>query len=197
MRGKKRYLLGHDLPDHEKIWRGTTAVTANADGGMEFWVPKGANRFHFTGGARFVHGGAMPQEIVVPVITVRELEGKTAEITKVRYVPVHVLGGPHKITTNRHRFQLIQTEAVSARVKPLTLQIGIYEGDQPVTNIETITFDSDSNDINERKKWVSLSLQGREYDKKTPYQLILRNAETGIEEQRIDVTIDLAIINDF
>ena len=197
VRGKKRYLLGHDLPDHEKVWRGSTAVTANADGGMEFWVPKGANRFHFTGGARFVHGGAMPQEIVVPVIAVRELEGKTAEITRVKFVPVHVLGGPHKITTNRHRFQLIQTEAVSERVKPLTLQIGIYEGDRPVTNIETITFDGDSNDMNERTKWVSLSLQGREYDKKTPYQLILRNAETGIEEQRTDVTIDLAIINDF
>ena len=40
---------------------------------MEFWIPKGANRFHFTGGARFVHGGAMLQEIVVPVITVRHI----------------------------------------------------------------------------------------------------------------------------
>ena len=33
-------------------------------------VPKGASRFHFAGGARFVHGSAMPQEVVVPVITV-------------------------------------------------------------------------------------------------------------------------------
>ena len=70
----------------------------------------------------------MLQEIVVPVITVRELEGKSAEKTKVKHVPVHVLGSSHKITTNRHRFQLIQTEAVSERVKSLTVQIGIYEG---------------------------------------------------------------------
>jgi hypothetical protein len=36
-----------------------------------FWIPKGANRFHFVGGSRFVHGGIMPQEIVVPVLTVK------------------------------------------------------------------------------------------------------------------------------
>ena len=43
---------------------------------MQFWVPKGNNRFHFTGGARFVHGGAMLQEIVVPVIQVKHLKDK-------------------------------------------------------------------------------------------------------------------------
>ena len=51
---KKRYLLGYDLPRHEQVWRGDTTVTAEAAGGMQFWVPKGNNRFHFTGGARFL-----------------------------------------------------------------------------------------------------------------------------------------------
>lgn len=71
VKAKKRYLLGHALPDNDKVWHGRTEVTAGVEGGMEFWVPKGANRFHFTGGARFIHGGAMPQEIVVPVIPAR------------------------------------------------------------------------------------------------------------------------------
>ena len=61
---KKRYLIGHDLPEAHQTWHGTTLVTAVAEGGMEFWIPKGASRFHFTGGARFIHGGAMLQEIV-------------------------------------------------------------------------------------------------------------------------------------
>ncbi len=67
VKAKKRYLLGHKLPDQDGVWHGSTATTADAEGGMEFWIPRGANRFHFTGGARFVHGGAMLQEIVVPV----------------------------------------------------------------------------------------------------------------------------------
>ena len=38
---KKRYLLGYDLPDHEQAWRGDTAMTAEAEGGLQFWVPQG------------------------------------------------------------------------------------------------------------------------------------------------------------
>jgi uncharacterized protein (TIGR02687 family) len=73
---KKRYLVGYDLPESESAWHGSTMATAIAEGGMEFWVPKGTNRFHFTGGARFIHGGAMLQEIVVPIVTVRHKKDK-------------------------------------------------------------------------------------------------------------------------
>ncbi len=65
---KKRYVIGPDLYDCDVAWRGQLSATAKADGGMQFWIPRGANLFHFVGGARFVHGGAMPQEIVVPVV---------------------------------------------------------------------------------------------------------------------------------
>jgi uncharacterized protein (TIGR02687 family) len=195
---KKRYLLGRNLPEDDKAFRGSTATTAGAAGDMEFWVPKGANRFHFVGGSRFVHGGAMPQEIAVPVIRVLHVKdaGKAAK-TKTRTVGVSVLGSNFKITTNRHRFQLIQTESVGERVKPVTLKVGIYDGDDPVTNVETVTFDSTSPDMNQWKKTLSLTLEGRRFDSKRVYQLILRDAETGVEEARFDVTIDLAFGNDF
>ena len=189
---KKRYLIGHQLPDHEAAWHGKTSVTAGANGDMEFWIPRSANRFHFVGGARFVHGGAMLQEIVVPVITVKEVVGKAAKETKIKTVAVHVLGASHKITTTRHRFELIQTEPVSDRVKPVTLKVAVYEGDDPVTNIEAVTFDSSSDKMGERKMWVHLVLQDRQYDKKTAYRLVLRDAESGIEQQSVTVTIDRA-----
>ena len=197
VKAKKRYLLGHDLPDQEAVWHGSTQNTAGATGNMQFWLPKGCNRFHFIGGARFFHGGAMPQEFIVPLVKVQQLKGKSAEKTKIKTVPVHVLGSHHKITTNRHRFQLIQTETVSDRTKPVTLQVALYEGDTIISSIETVTFDSQSTDMNERSQWLSLSLQGKEYSNKKLYHLILRNAETGIEEQRIEVIIDLAFSNDF
>jgi uncharacterized protein (TIGR02687 family) len=195
---KKRYLLGRNLPENDKAYHGSTATTAGAGGDMEFWVPKGANRFHFVGGSRFVHGGAMPQEVAVPVIRVRHVkEGGKAAKTKTRTVGVSVLGSNFKVTTNRHRFQLIQTEPVGERVKPVTLKVGIYDGDDPVTNVETVTFDSTSPDMNQWKKTVSLTLEGRHFDSKKVFHLILRDAETGVEEARIDLTIDLAFINDF
>ena len=68
---KKRYLLGPNLPNNEAAWRGKLSVTSGVDGEMDFWIPKGANLFHFVGGARFVHGGGdAAKEIVVPVVGV-------------------------------------------------------------------------------------------------------------------------------
>jgi uncharacterized protein (TIGR02687 family) len=194
---KKRYLLGHRLPDHESAWHGSTRITAQAEGEMEFWIPKGVNRFHFTGGARFVHGGAMPQEIVVPVLEVRALRGNAAQSTKGRQVAVHVLGSNHRITTAKHRFELLQTEAVSDRVKPISLKVAIYDGDEVVTNIEKVTFDSASDIMTDRQKWVTLVLLDRAYDKRKPYRLVLREAETGIEQAYAEVTIDRAFTEDF
>ncbi len=194
---KKRYLLGPNLPNHDAAWHGKLSVTAGADGDMEFWIPKGANLFHFVGGARFVHGGAMPQEIVVPVVTVKHVRGKSAQDTKTKLVTVQVLGSNHRITTGQHRFQMIQMEAVSDRVKPITLRVAVYEGEEPVTDIQTVKFESSSGNLDERKKWVSLVLKERQYNKKTPYRLVLRDAETGIEQQSVEVIIDRAFTDDF
>ncbi len=137
------------------------------------------------------------QEIVVPVITVRHVKGKSATGTKTKPVSVHVLGRSHKITAPRHRFELLQMEPVSERVKPITLKVAVFEGDEPVTDVETVTFESTSGNMDERKKWVHLVLQDRQYDKNTKCRLVLRDAETGIEQSSVDVTIDRAIADDF
>ena len=194
---KKRYLIGPKLPECENAWHGKVSATSGVIDGMEFWIPKGANVFHFVGGARFVHGGAMPQEVVVPIVTVKHVRGKGAQETKTKPVTVQVLGMNHRITTGQHRFQLIQTEAVSDRLKPITLRVAVYDGEEAVTDIQTVKFESSSGNLDERKKWVSLALKDRQYNKKTPCRLVLRDADTGIEQQSVEVIIDKAFSNDF
>ncbi len=194
---KKRYLLGTDLPGHPSVWRGTTLDTAGAEGGMGFWIPKGTNRFHFVGGARFVHGGAMLQEVMIPVITVNEIEGKSKAQTQTREVSVVVAGQKHKVTTSLYRFQLIQTEAVSDRVKPVTLKIAIYDGEDPVTGVAKETFKSTSDSMVDRTRYVPLTLQARAFDSSKTYHLRLIDEETGIEKSRYDVIIDKAFHDDF
>jgi uncharacterized protein (TIGR02687 family) len=194
---KKRYLLGPNLPNNEAAWRGNLRVASGVEGDMQFWIPKGTNLFHFVGGARFVHGGAMPQEIVVPVVTVKHIRGKSALETKIKPVTVQVLGSNHRITTAFCRFQLIQMEAVSDRVKAVTLKVAVYEGEDPVTDIQTLKFDSSSGNLDERKKWVNLVLKERQYNKQTHYRLVLRDVESGIEQLSVQVTIDRAFTNDF
>ncbi len=194
----KRFIIGRDLGSApQEVHQGTTQNTAGTNNSMEFWLPRSTNRFHFVGGAKFVHGGAMPQEVVVPLITVKQLRGESAAKSKVEKVSVQLLGTKHRITTPAHRFELIQTDAVSERRLPLTLRIAVYEGSQAVTSIETLVFDSTSDVIGERQKTVRLKLQSGEFDKAKPYRLVLRDAETDTEVQSVPVIIDRSFDDDF
>lgn len=194
---KKRYVIGRQLGATSEAHHGSIQLTAGAEGGMEFWVPRAANRFHFAGGARYVHGGAMPQEILVPLITASQLRGKKAEKSKVESVSVHVLGNKHKITTPSYRFEFIQTEAVSERRTAIKLRAAVYDGATPVTSVETITFDSTSDSIAERTKSVRLELRSGTYDKSKPYRLVLREFENEAEVLAVPVVIDRSFDDDF
>lgn len=195
---KKRYLLGRALPDYSEAWHGRTSVTARTSDDVEFWIPKGASRFHFTGGAKFIHGGALPQEIVVPILTVKQVKNEDKlEKTKIRQVSVQVLGTRHKVTSQKHRFHLIQTEAISDRVKAITVKVGIYSGTELISSLETITFDSASDKIEERQKEVFLTLKGQQFDKNQTYHFIIIEADTLIEIQKIEITIDRMIADEF
>ena len=195
----KRFMVGRTLPEVNDSYSGKLSVTAgvNVNSDMSFVLPKGLSLFYFTGGARFVHGGMSLQETVVPVVVAGRVRGRKAETTKERKVSVQVLGTNHRITTSSHRFQLLQTDAVSERVKQMTLKVAVFDGDKAVTNIESVTFDSNSDNMGDRTKWVTLTLQNIEYNKDKVYYLILRDSEDKIEKQRIEVKIDRAFTNDF
>ena len=139
----------------------------------------------------------MPQEVVVPLVTVTHLRGKWKEGSRSEKVSVQVLGTNHKITTPKYRFEVIQTVAVGERRKPITLRAAVYDGAQPVTSVETITFDSTSDSIEERKKSIRFELRTGKYDKTTPYRLVLRDVENDAEVQSVPVIIDRSFDDDF
>ncbi|WP_417547016.1 BREX-1 system phosphatase PglZ type A [Marinobacter segnicrescens] len=197
LKSKKRYVIGHDLPDAKDAWSGSTRNTASTASDTRFWIPKGANRFHFVGGARFVHGGAMPQEIVVPVLTVKQLRGEKAESRSKRKVEVISPKPTLKMVNNIQRFDLMQTEAVSDQVLPVTIAVAIYEGTEKVSSEEVVTFDSASDSMTERVKQVRLSLSGKDFDRKRDYFLILKDKDLNTEIERYRVVIDLAFTDDF
>lgn len=196
-KSKKRYVLGTSLPDNPSVWHGHTRETAGTTCDTEFWIPKGAHRFHFVGGARFVHGGIMPQEIAVPVLTVKQLRGEKVEKRTRRKVDVISPKASLKMVNNIQRFDLLQTEAVSEQLKPITLAVAIYEGSEAVSSEETVTFDSTSDNMNERMKSVRLSLSGTDFDRQRDYFLVLRDKDLGTELERYRVVIDLAFTDDF
>jgi uncharacterized protein (TIGR02687 family) len=196
-RAKKRYLLGQGIGTNPKAWCGTTAITAQTsagEGSMDFWVPKGAARFHFAGGARFVHGSAMPQEIVIPVITLRESENPSA---KTRAVEFSLLGSSNKVVTNTQRFEFIQTEPVSERVLARSVLVSLRDGETLISDEPSVTFDSRSGLMDERKRSVILTIKSGHYDKTKDHYLIARDAQSKVEVIRVPLKVDLAFANDF
>lgn len=199
IKAKKRYLLGRNLGATSKAWSGNTAVTAGTtgEGSLDFWVPKGASRFHFAGGARFVHGSAMPQEVVVPVIAVGVSESDNA---KTKYVTVSLLGTVNKVVTNSQRFEFIQTDSVSERVLPRSVLVSLrdaQDGDKPISDVQSITFDSTSQLLDERKRSVFLTVLAGAHDPTKRYDLVMRDASSNIEVLRMPIKVDLTFGNDF
>ncbi|HDZ61752.1 MAG TPA: BREX-1 system phosphatase PglZ type A [Nitrospirae bacterium] len=194
---KKRYIIGDAIGKDTKVWSGKVSETAGIYGDTEFWIPKGTNLFHFAGGARFIHGGAMLQEIVIPLIQVKQLRGKSAEKSAVRKVEISPLGTIRKIVNNVQVFEFIQTEAVTERVQERTLTVSLRDASELISNEVKIKFDSQSSLMDERKKAAKIMVKAGQYDKKCEYALVLRDAETEIEYMRIPLIIDLAFTSEF
>lgn len=199
LKRKKRYVINPQIAPQENAWHGRIKNTAGISGEMEFLIPKGANRFHFAGGARFVHGGAMPQEICVPVITVKKLRGRSAERAEVKRVGVALLGNLTRIVNNVQRVEFIQTEAVSERRLPRTLKISLRDDKgEIISNEVTVTFDSSSNSMDARRKSVQLTLRAGNYDRTKTYSLSAIDNEQVVKDYiNHPVTIDIAFSSDF
>ncbi|ATX77099.1 BREX-1 system phosphatase PglZ type A [Reinekea forsetii] len=193
IKSKKRYVVGQNLPEPQDALYGSTRATAGTEADTKFWVPKGTNRFHFVGGARFVHGGVMPQEIVVPILIAKALRG---EPTKTKVGVISAKAGL-KMVNNIQNFDLLQTEAVGEQALPMTASIAIYEGHKLVSSEEVITFDSTSDLMTDRVKKARLSLQGSAFNRSTDYFLIIKDKDLETELERYKVTIDLAFTDDF
>ena len=198
LEASKRYLLGRNLPTNEDVWHGQLRNIVGGNSDVAFWLPKGVSRFHFVGGARFVHGGAMLQEICVPVLEVQELRGKKQtlhEKAKVDIVPAYQ---PIKLVNVIDKIRFLQTDAVNERHKPRMVRFSVVDSsEQTVSAIEKLLFEATSSNLDQRQQDLRLKLTGAQFDRKAQYQLLLIDDEDGIEMARYPVTIDLAIQDEF
>lgn len=144
----RRFIIGNNLK------RGDVLKTWNSEDvgllpGREIQIAKGMTRMRKQGsGSRFVHGGSMLQEIVVPVLHVN-----IKKSTNISQVDVDVLSHRARITTNKQTIGFYQTESVTEKVTPITLRIGFYDdagnllSDSPI-----LTFATQSEDSTQREQ---------------------------------------------
>jgi hypothetical protein len=106
----------------------------------------------------------------------------------------------NKVVTNTQRFEFIQTDAVSERVLARSVVVSLRDAsdnDKPISNLQSITFDSTSQLLDERKRSVLLTVLAGAYDTHKHYDLVMRDAVSNVEVLRLPVKVDLAFGNDF
>lgn len=144
----RRFVIGNNLQpgDAVKTWN---SEDVGLKEGRQIQIAKAMNRIRKQGsGSRFVHGGSMLQEIVVPVLHIN-----ISRNSDVSWVDVDILNKSARLTTNNQTISFYQMEAVTEKVKPITLRIGFYDAnDTLISDSLTLTFNSQSNDSNQREQ---------------------------------------------
>lgn len=128
----RRFYIGKSLSVPEGAMKLDSTQTPLQD--VEVVIAKGLNRFIKGGGLQFIHGGAMPQETVVPVIEYRRTE-------KAKVVDVSVAVLDKNITNYRVPVSFYQEESISSEFIPRKLKMAFYKNGERISNEILITFD--------------------------------------------------------
>ncbi|PTX52697.1 uncharacterized protein (TIGR02687 family) [Melghirimyces profundicolus] len=157
MEQHRRFAIGRELtvpPGGQKV----SLDYLNLD--LEAVVAKGLNRFKAGGGMKFVHGGPMPQEAVVPVIQYREIHGQARKKEEQR-VDVRVAMRSKVITHYRFNVLFFQEQKVSQDLRPRHIRAALYRGEERISNEVNLIFDSEQ-EATERHQEVTFTLiEGR------------------------------------
>lgn len=154
-------------------------------------MPKGIQRFHTQGaGANYVHGGAMLQEVVLPVITYKNERQKT-ESNIVRHVDVKITNINRHITNEITYLEFFQINSVDEKILPLRLvAYFVDENDNIISNESLLIADLEANEAFERTWKERFIFKSIVYDRTKTYYLILQY-EDGTEYERYPFTIDI------
>ncbi len=141
----RRYVLGRGLK-LDDAFATFSSEQVGLDSDLQVQIPKSIHRLRLAGGgARYVHGGAALQEIVVPVLTVNKKRKSDT-----RLVNVEVWPESDKITTGQVVVRMFQSEPVSEKVQPRTVRAGLYVGETLISNQIELTFDQTSAEKRDR-----------------------------------------------
>lgn len=157
-------------------------------------TPRGANRFPVKGGgANYVHGGPLPQEIVIPLLHFKNERGKSTR--DVQKVAVTLTSISRKITNTITYLEFFQTEKLAGKRQPCRLKLYLVDqAGNRVSNENIIIADKTADDPAARKFREKFVLKNMKYDKAQKYYLIMEDEEEPVEKiyDRVPFTIDLA-----
>ncbi|WP_127848549.1 BREX-1 system phosphatase PglZ type A [Lacticaseibacillus hulanensis] len=139
-------------------------------------------------GQNYVHGGASPQEMIVPVLQIKTQSGKSQAVS---VELTDVTSGAHRITSREVIVRLNQTRAISEMVTAARYS-AVFEDAQGTPISGEIQMNVDSRDINPSNRLFTrrFTLADQPFVNKETYYLVLRNLDNNTET-KYPYTMDL------
>lgn len=158
-------------------------------------IPKGNIIYSRQGsGVNYVHGGILPQEIIIPVIDFKS--SRSSEESK--KVGITYSGLSTKITNPIVYLDFLQDANIDENNRPCRYVLHFEdELGNRVSDECTIIANYENTDVKKRIFKEKFVFKNILYDKYKPYYLIIIDEETELEQSRVKFYIDIAITNNF
>lgn len=173
-------------------------LTGELDGlPVKGFTPRDTTRIKIPGGGEnYVHGGVSLQEMVVPVISYKNLSTKSKKYVEVTNAELKLLSESRKVSNLMFALDFFQRQPIGDKVQPCAYTV--YMTDDMgalVSDRQTVIADRTGANASDRVFRVRFNLKAQSYDRKKVYRLVIAN-ETDIPEE-VEFHIDIAFADDF
>ena len=161
------------------------------------YAPMEAIRIKIPGGGQnYAHGGVSLQEMMVPVITFKNLKANNKNYVEVKNAELKLLSESRKVSNLMFSLDLFQKQPVGDKIQPCTYSVYMTDDvGRQISDRQTVIADKTSDNAADRVFRVRINLKAGSYDRKKVYRLVITN-DIDIPEEA-EFQIDIAFADDF
>ena len=161
-------------------------------------IPQDTIRFKTGGGMNYVHGGASLQEMMVPLITYKNLKASSRAFVENTRATLELVSSGRKVSNNMFSLNFYQKEPVGGKVSGCTYSLFFSDAaGKLISDVKTVIADKTNENGADRTFRVRFTLKGQAYDKTRDYYLNIMEKNSSSVPERVPFTIDIAFANDF
>lgn len=161
------------------------------------YTPQDSTRIKISGGGEnYVHGGVSLQELVVPVISFKNIRTTSKKYVEVSNAELRLLSESRKVSNLLFSLNFFQCQPISEKVQPCAYTIYMTDEEgRVISDRQTVIADRTSVNASERVFCVRFNLKAGTYDRNKIYRLVITNDTDAPEETEFH--IDIAFADDF
>lgn len=150
-------------------------------------------RFKSGGGERYVHGGVSLQEMMVPVITYKNVRVGAKNFVETTNATIEITDTGRKIGNSIFSVNFYQKEPVGGKVAACTYELFFCdENGAPVSDTQVIFADKSDPGAENRKFRVRFTLKSISFDKHRDYFLVIREKDSNNVPHKENYVIDIS-----